>query len=393
MDDFIGREFTTQDGSTLKVMESCMTNTNRKVYILECSICSKDEELWPYGSISKDKGGLLKGSFSCGCSKATKWKEWQWVIRVKRECKKRGYIFHGFVEEFQGNTTKLDLENLKTGNRWGSCSIANFFNGKGDPIDYITAQRGDESYRKEFLSLFPEGAHFFRSDRKDYRGKSPYWIYICPICSRDKYVKKGLCTGVFETLSSSLKLGRKSCRCSSAYRGWTKDQKVFDLEEAGLDYLKAYRGRKNYWYVDWVCDKGNINSTLHKEYIDGKRCTCCTASGFNKELPANFYLVKWLCKGVIYLKYGITNKDVEERLYHQKYKTDGGKYEIVYSTYFKSGYNADDLEKLVDHYFRYDCGVGKDIMPDGYTETIPYSEENVNFISSKADWYKKKKEP
>lgn len=393
MDDFIGTEFVTPKGGILKVTESFKTDTDRKLYILECSVCSEDKELFPYGSIVKDKAGLLKGSVSCGCSKSPKWKDWQWIIKIKRECGIRGYIFHGFAEEFHGNTTKLDLENPRTGNRWKNCHIANFFNGKGDPLDYTTAQRGTSSYIREFTTLFPEDSFFFRSDRRDYRGKRPYWVYICPVCSKDKYVKNNLCTGVFESLSGSLKIGRKPCRCSPTYKRWTKEQKIFDLDEANLKYIKVYKGKRNYWYVDWICEKGNINSTPHKDYIEGRRCSCCTSTGFNKELPANFYLVKWVCKGVRYLKYGITNKDVEDRLYQQKWKTEGGEYEILYTVYFEYGCYAEDLEKLMDFYFRYDNGVDKEIMPDGYTETIPYSCENVRFIEDKANYYKKKKEP
>jgi hypothetical protein len=40
---------------------------NKRKFILVCDVCSKDEELWPYGSIRQSKSSLLGGSLSCGC--------------------------------------------------------------------------------------------------------------------------------------------------------------------------------------------------------------------------------------------------------------------------------------------------------------------------------------
>jgi len=92
-DSFIGTQFPTPKGGTLTVIGDNGLKGNDRKYTLECSICSKDEELWPLGSIQTTKRILNKGSVPCGCAKNPKWKEWQNKIRVQRESVKNVVIF------------------------------------------------------------------------------------------------------------------------------------------------------------------------------------------------------------------------------------------------------------------------------------------------------------
>lgn len=57
-DNFIGRTFTTPQGGVLTVVDDNKLKCKSKRYICTCSICSKDEELWPLGSITSVSGRL-----------------------------------------------------------------------------------------------------------------------------------------------------------------------------------------------------------------------------------------------------------------------------------------------------------------------------------------------
>ncbi|AUR92157.1 hypothetical protein NVP1170O_044 [Vibrio phage 1.170.O._10N.261.52.C3] len=67
-EDFVGTKFTTKMGAELVVKGIVEDSTkNVAVYELECSLCSKDEELYPKGSLLSVKSSLLNGHFPCGC--------------------------------------------------------------------------------------------------------------------------------------------------------------------------------------------------------------------------------------------------------------------------------------------------------------------------------------
>ena len=121
----------------LKVVGSEKVKGKPREFILECETCSRDDELWPLGSITSLKGHLVSNQIPCGCAFNPKWSEDQFKIKVQRECKTRGYIFHGFAEKFKGAKTYLDLYNPSTNNRWQSTRIHNFLNtGHGDPEEW-----------------------------------------------------------------------------------------------------------------------------------------------------------------------------------------------------------------------------------------------------------------
>ncbi|HDG1611393.1 TPA: GIY-YIG nuclease family protein [Vibrio cholerae] len=127
----VGWKRLTSCGATLEIVRE-----NEDNLFIVCSRCHSDFELFPY-PIVKPKTHIrkLKSKDPCGCVRSYAWSEAQRVIQIQRVCKNLGYIFHGFVGKFSGNKTYLDLENPETGNRWGSCNIANFLNnGRGDPI-------------------------------------------------------------------------------------------------------------------------------------------------------------------------------------------------------------------------------------------------------------------
>lgn len=289
VDDFIGTTFPTPKGGVLTVVSDKGQKGSKKRYDLTCSICSKDVELFPEG-FKGIKGNLVKGQIPCGCAKIPKWNECQYKIKVQRECKKRGYVFHGWVGEFRGVHTKLDLENPKTGNKWGSTGISDFMQGRGDPEEKRLKVKeantvDDNVHIKGFHDAgFTSEYKFTRNtERVCSRGYCRYWDYTCPICSKDEYVKAGVCSGVFPSQVGNLKNGRKACRCGRGYL-WTQEQREYQIQnvcrEEGLTFIgwgNENVGYKNYRSeFKWVCSEGHDCKTSVDCFLNNSvRCMTC----------------------------------------------------------------------------------------------------------------------
>lgn len=125
--------YSTNKGATLTPIRWVGERLKSKKIIYNCSICSKDSELWPDGSISSSTNKMESGRIPCGCSDSVKWTREQHEVRIKRRCYKVGFSFLGFTGKWKGNCTKIKLYNSATGNTWSSCTIANLYTGRGDP--------------------------------------------------------------------------------------------------------------------------------------------------------------------------------------------------------------------------------------------------------------------
>lgn len=99
----------------------------RKLFKVTCTECSKDSELFPLGYFISDKVNLKAGKKPCGCSKSPKWKPFQYLILTRRIGKDRGFIVHGFAEEFHGQNTKISCTCTEDGHNW-CCTINNIIN-------------------------------------------------------------------------------------------------------------------------------------------------------------------------------------------------------------------------------------------------------------------------
>lgn len=285
-DSFIGRTFPTLKGGVLTVKER-YTDGRRVKYIYECSICSEDEELFPYGSISSRKEGIMAGNMPCGCAKKRKWTENQNIVRVSRACREMGYIFNGWYGEYKEGNTKLDLYNPRNNNRWFTNTVRNILSGTGDRLENFENTRlsnikDDQEHIRNFHKAgFTESYKFWRSERVSNRGYKDYWYYTCPICSNDEYVQNGVCSGVFESILGTLKLGRKSCRCGRTYQ-WSQEQREYRINkiccEEELTFIgwkdpEGYKNNKS--KMLWLCSEGHPCETNTDSFLYGIRCNTC----------------------------------------------------------------------------------------------------------------------
>lgn len=181
-----------------------------KIYILKCSICTKDSELFGQGYFTSLKGCLMRGKIPCGCSTSPKWSKEQYAVLCYRKAQELGYKFLGFEGNWKGNKTKLKMFCQKHG-EWGTGIISNLLcSGFGCPkcrtdSTIISNRKPDGVMITSFFAsgAFHPDTKFWRSERLNHRNTRSYWFMSCPECGE---------TG--ETESHNLQKGKRSCGCN-----------------------------------------------------------------------------------------------------------------------------------------------------------------------------------
>lgn len=181
-----------------------------KFYILECSVCAEDEELFGGGFFRCRKGNLERGQIPCGCSKKPQLSIKQYSILCSRKAKELGYTFLGFVDEWKGVYTKVKILCEEHG-EWVSAEINTLINmGNGCPGCRAekVVHANTKSNEVMIQSFFDSGAFhpdtkFWRSNNKTSQGAKSYWYISCPECEE-----------VGESISNNLQQGKRSCACS-----------------------------------------------------------------------------------------------------------------------------------------------------------------------------------
>ena len=200
-------------------------NGSQKYYIVKCSICSKDKEMFGEGYFRISKSDLHLGVIPCGCSKQPVRTKEQYAVMCSRKANSLGYKFLGFVGEWKGQTTKIKML-CKEHGEWSSGNIHNLINkGTGCPKCKVDkraemSKKPDHEIINSFLAsgAFHPDTKFWRSERKCGRGTKCYWHYECLDC-----------LGIGEGTNSNLKLGQYSCDCSKhrqkeCYINWIVDE-------------------------------------------------------------------------------------------------------------------------------------------------------------------------
>lgn len=66
---------------------------SNKYYILNCSKCSQDNELFGQGFFRGVRGNLARGQIPCGCAFNPKWSKEQYIVLCSRKAEQLGYSF------------------------------------------------------------------------------------------------------------------------------------------------------------------------------------------------------------------------------------------------------------------------------------------------------------
>lgn len=360
-DPFIGQKF--GEGGHLEII-SRVENTRKPEYLVLCSVCSEDPELFVDGIFRTRLSHLRNGSIPCGCSGSVKWTEHQTKVRLSRQCTAKGYTCLRVSEKWQNDKT---IVSLSCGAHEWETKIGQFVRGRGNcpkcsSIKFGESMRkSDQEIASKFMSTggFAEGTEFRRSSRKSNANKS-YWDVICPICSTDQYAQKGLCSGVFSSATNALLNGCVSCRCSHNYR-WTKVQREFQIREK----LKSMFAHIS--FVDWLDGKtdsrakivinckthGNAVVNLQKFFAaESEICPSCVRRGFDKEKPGAFYVLRVVGRIGEFTGFGITNK-IDDRLATHKRNLKKLGFVIDEMEIFETeGWIANSVERLVKNNFQ-----------------------------------------
>lgn len=270
MDDFVGTEVkiaTKYNGTVTHTVVGIRGErwSGVKVYLVSCDTCSNDKELYPYGVFKIVKSSLKKGQCCCGCSSRQK-TEYEQKIFLTRECEKRGYIFKGFTEGYNGVSTEFTFL-CPTHKKDYTYKVSLFLNihyGCEDCRYQVVGGRNTEGHIKDFMKTGRfDGCTFTRNNsRQTSEGSLRFFDMTCPICSSDEYVREGLCDGVFTAQMSSLKSGSIPCRCSSVFR-WSKEQRVYQINKIC--------DREDMVFTGWINGYENSFSIMKWSWSDGTK--------------------------------------------------------------------------------------------------------------------------
>jgi hypothetical protein len=180
-----------------------------KFYILKCSICSLDKELFGEGYFKNLKSNLTKGQISCGCGK-TVWSKDQYTTLCSRKAEELDYTFLGFEDTWKGKNTGIIMFCHEHG-MWNSGSINGLINSRagcpecGMSRTAVAKTKPDDIMIQSFFASgrFHPETKFWRSERKNNHGWKVYWVLDCPECG-----EKG------EATSKALQIGNRPCACS-----------------------------------------------------------------------------------------------------------------------------------------------------------------------------------
>lgn len=228
-------------------------NRANKYYILGCSKCRQDCELFGEGYFKSLKSNLVKCNLPCGCSKNPSWSKDQYTTRCARKAKELGHKFRGFVGDWKGVYTKIRMFCEKHG-EWCGGTVDNLVsNGTACPRcgDEASAEAKIKPNHLMIESFFASGAFhpetkFWRSDRKDNRMSRAYWFVYCPECGE-----------TVESNRSNLQKGKRPCGCSKhkqqeAYINWVIDNHYtvvaikFGIANNSKQRIKQQNSRSSY---------------------------------------------------------------------------------------------------------------------------------------------------
>ena len=141
-------------------------------------------------------------------------------------------------------------------------------------------------------------------------------------------------------------------------------------------------GRK----VWWKCADAHVWKASMNDRCGNRKqgCPSCAEYGFNRSKDALFYIRKInLDNSKEALKFGITNNMEGDRERQQKRHVEGSVDTILREEV--SGETALDIENLCKKHFGRKGYLTVQEFPDGFSETIKYSEESLNKIKSIVD--------
>lgn len=185
------------------------SNGRYKKYIVKCSVCSLDSELFDEGLFETEKGSLVKGKIPCGCNRYYSPTQSQFLILCSRVAVKSKFKFLGMAEEYRGKNTKLLL--LCSSGKHLTKDILYSYQAVGGRCkecanDKVRLKEDEMTSRCMSTGNFAEGTTFKRY--LDYSNKLPslFWEVYCPDCEEVSVSRR-----------HNLINGHRPCSCRNSY--------------------------------------------------------------------------------------------------------------------------------------------------------------------------------
>lgn len=112
------------DEGQLQVVGWSGRYNSTKLYILKCTICSQDSELFGTAHFRSPKPSLVRGQVPCGCALFRKWTEDQYTTLCKRAAEKAGNVFVQFKSFPVGQGSKV-AQKCPSHGLWETGNVAN----------------------------------------------------------------------------------------------------------------------------------------------------------------------------------------------------------------------------------------------------------------------------
>lgn len=197
---------------TLSVLGWTRIIGTRRKYLIRCSECAKDPELFQEGLFETSKESSLRGYKPCGCGKSYRFSEDQYKILIERKALKLGVQFLGFSEEFKDGRTRCRMS-CEEG-EWFP-SIYSFIHKGQIKFNRGKACGDDSEIIEKFFStgVFHKDTKFSRYRLYD----KWYWKVDCPVCRE---------SGVSQ--SQHLQRGSRPCACGNYKQRYSYIHGIYD---------------------------------------------------------------------------------------------------------------------------------------------------------------------
>ena len=198
-----------------------------KLYILKCSVCSMDPEIFGEGYFKSRISNLNTGKMPCGCSPFYK-TENQALVLVNRATVEMEYNFLGWAETYKGANTSCILSCEIHGEwRTNINRILNAPHGCKECSYALVGERflkSDSDLIEGFLktgSYHPDTI-FIRSEDTNKNGHKTFWQVSCPVCLTTVRSER-----------TNLMAGKVPCLCSPT--GKQNEAYINIISDAGTD--------------------------------------------------------------------------------------------------------------------------------------------------------------
>lgn len=339
---------------TLEIVGVDKAQRNNKYYLVTCSVCSLDTELFPSPFWFMSKWYISKGVAPCGCSKGHNWSEHEATVLLNRAIKDKVNIsFNGFVDgQYKGVESNVVME-CKEHGEWNSSKMSNM----------IRLNTGCPScagnFPKDHVGLTIGTCTVLEYTRRPNGGNKSYNVF-CSTCATDPEL---FGDAIFESSIGNFMVGKVCCGCNPV-RKWTDHEYKVLVSRAFKGHPFSLKGiirvNKKATQGVFTCElHGDWQNSLNNVINGSQKCPACSVA-------MQDYAYVNMVEGTPALKFGIA-KDPAVRLTKLS-KESPHNILPLYVFKFPTVGECKAAERQCKNTL--ECSVlSKADMPDGWTET------------------------